>query len=185
MLAGISAGISRRLLAVAVCCVAGCRATPSESPITSTRTTTLRATTRAGRWETFRVAEGKDLRAILITSPNPAGHYPTCVVQVYNASEEDVVVSYEPGSVVVHCGPYELHGPPATFVSRREVLRPNQPIEFSLPAAGWSRSPTNEPRELLIPTELPAGTYPVWATFRAGSQDGQTIETAHYTFTVP
>ena len=184
-MAGISVGISRWLLAIAVCCVAGCRGTPREPAVASTRPATLPATTQGGRWETFRVGEGTDLRAILITSPNPAGHYPTCVVQVYNASEEDVVVSYEPGSVVVHCGPYELRGPPATFVSRREVLRPNQPIEFNLPGAGWSRSPTTEPRELLIPTELPAGTYPVWATFRVGSEGGQTIETAHYTFTVP
>lgn len=157
---------------------------PREASVASTRPATQPATTRAGRWETFRVADATDLRAILITSPNPVGHYPACVVQVYNASEQDVVVLYEPLSVVVHCGPYELHGPPATFVSRREVLRPNQPIEFQMPAAGWSRSPTAEPRELLIPTELPAGTYPVWATFTLGGAGGQTIETAHYTFTV-
>ncbi|HWE93926.1 MAG TPA: hypothetical protein VG269_08190 [Tepidisphaeraceae bacterium] len=120
----------------------------------------------------------------LMTPANPSDHFPHATVKVYNTAAEDVIVGYEPGCVVVHCGPYEQHGPGVTFTRRREILRPRQPLEFELPAGGWMRSPTAGEQDLLLPVELPKGEYSIWATFKLiGSEQG--VESAHERFVVP
>jgi len=141
------------------------------------------ATTRPTRLS-FRLAVPADLRVILIIRSDPATHYPLCTVQVYNNSDDEVIVGYEPGSVVVHCGEYERRGPAPTFVSRREILRPNQPIEFELPAGGWARSPAAQPQELLIPMRLPPGRYPLWASFRTASTGESAVQSERDTYVV-
>ena len=149
---------------------------PSTAPV---------ATTRPVRQATFRIADARDLRATLITRPNTKSGFPLVIVQIYNGADDDVIVEYEPGCVVMHCGEYEQHGPAAAFVSRREILRPSEPIEFELPTGGWRRSPSATSSELLIPSELPRGTYPAWATLRLAGPDGGMIETPHDTYAVP
>jgi hypothetical protein len=146
----------------------------------ATRPAATRPTTRLS----FRLADASDLRVILVTRVDPATHYPLCTVQVYNNSDDEVIVGYEPGSVVVHCGEYERRGPAPTFVSRREILRPNQPIEFELSSGGWARSPTAQPQELLIPTRLPPGRYPLWASFRTDGPGESAVESVRDTYVV-
>lgn len=98
--------------------------------------------------------------------------WPAATVKIYNNSGDEVIVGYEPGSVVVHCGEFEQRGPAITFVERREILTPKQPLAFELQPGGWMRSSGTAARDLMIPVELPPGKYPVWATFRlAGAND--------------
>lgn len=134
---------------------------------------------------TFRLAEAKDLRATLITRSGTADHFPVCTVQVYNVADDDVVVGYEPGCVVVHCGEFEQQGPAVTFVGRREILRSQQPIEFELPSGSWAQVSSSGPRNLLIPSQLPSGKYTIWATFRITGTDGPLVETPRDTYFVP
>ena len=164
----------------AVCIVAaGCHArqpapVPSNPQPAATRPSTAPTITAAT--ETFRLAGPGDLQALLIAAPGGNGHFPLCTVKIYNVASEDVILGYEPGSVIVHCGEFERRAPDATFITRREILRPNQPLEFELPPGGaWARSPSAGSRELLVPIELPSGTYTVWATFRAAGPATATI----------
>ena len=181
---GIALRIKRSLfwlVLLGACCEAGCggaRGAPAGGRLPMSRAAL------AAR-ESFRVAGAKDLQAILIARPTRTSRYPLCTVKVYNLAGEDVIVGYEPLSVVVHCGEYEQRGPPVTFVYRREILAQQQPLEFELPPGGWGRSPTAGSKELLIPTELPSGQYPIWATFRIGGPGGEIIETEHGRYDVP
>lgn len=128
----------------------------------------------------IRIAKPTDLQASLMTRDGSADHFPLVTVKVYDVAGADVKVGYEPGSVVVHCGDYEQRGPAVTFVQRREILRPRQPLELELASGEWEPSATGDgPRDLLGPTELPPGRYPVWATFHLGGPDGPAIETPH------
>lgn len=169
-----------------VCFMAGCYATPREPSTSNPSSQPVEAAqTQGGRWVTFRLAEAKDLRATLITRSGTADHFPVCTVQVYNVAGDDVVVGYEPACVVVHCGQYEQQGPATTFVGRREILRSQQPIEFELPPGSWAQASTTGARNLLIPSQLPSGKYPIWATFRIAGSDGPLVETPHDTYFVP
>lgn len=121
-----------------------------------------------------------------MTQPGTADHFPVVTVKVYDVTNEDVIVGYEPGCVVVHCGGFELHGPPVTFVQRREILRPRQPLEFALTSGDWAPSSTAAgPRDLLAATDLPPGRYPIWATFHLGNPDGPAIDTPRDWYVVP
>src|ERR1700719_963902 len=122
----------RRVTIAAACGFAGSCAGHHEAP-GARRSAEPESTTRPVRQATFRVADGRDLLATLITRPDTESHFPPVIVQIYNAADDDVIVEYEPGCVVMHCGEYEQHGPAAAFVSRREILRPSEPIEFELP----------------------------------------------------
>lgn len=140
-------------------------------------------TKHAPKTKTIRIAEPGDLQVTLMTPPNPADHFPHATAKVYNAASEDVIVGYEPGCVVIHCGEYEQHAPGMTFTQRREILRPRQPLEFDVPPGGWMRSPTTGEQDLMLPVELPKGKYPVWATFKlSGSQ--QVVESPHEVYVV-
>ena len=145
--------------------------------------TTRAATTQAARWETLRIATAADLELRLSTRVDPKDHFLVCVVKVYNASGGDVILDYEPLSATVHCGQYEQRGPAVTFVHRREVLRPQQALELEIPPGGWVPSPTATEQDLMIPTELPPGTYPVWATFHLPT-DSATIDSGRDSYTV-
>lgn len=170
---------------VGVCVIAGCHATPQASTSKPSSQPVAAAQTQPGRWQSFRLAEAKDLRATLITRSGTADHFPVCTVQVYNVASDDVVVAYEPGCVVVHCGEFEQQGPAVTFVGRREILRSQQLIEFELPSGSWAQASATGPRNLLIPSQLPSGKYPIWATFRIAGVDGPLVETPRDTYYVP
>ena len=118
--------------------------------------------------------------------PGPDG-FPVAVVELWNDSSDEVLLEYASSSVVLHCGPYEQHGPADLFGRRREVLDPQQGLNFVMPSGHWLRTPTAGPRELLLPTELAKGKYPMWATFQmsgAGAQ-GQRVESDHDTYEAP
>ena len=131
--------------------------------------------TQPGRWTRVRVAEAKDLQVRLISREDPTDHFPVCVVKVYNVSSDDLIVAYEPNCAAVHCGGYEQRGPDVTFVQRREVLSPSQGLELEIPKGGWKPSLFDGGKELLMPDELPAGRYPIWATFRQPGTDSTVV----------
>jgi hypothetical protein len=135
--------------------------------------------------ECFRAAEATDLQVSLATRTTPTDHFPLATVKVYNIAADEIILTYEPGNIVVHCGQFEQQGPPPAFVRRREILRSKQPIEFALPSGGWMRTPSNGEQDLLIPTELPPGKYPIWATFHVGGPDGPTVESQKDWYIVP
>ena len=139
----------------------------------------------AAKEESFRPAETKDLRVMLATRPNPADGFPLAQVNIYNTSNDQIIVGYEPESVVLHCGPYEKHAPPVGFVERREILRPKQPLEFDVAAGGWIPSPNAGGQDLLIPTKLPPGKYQTWASFRLPGNDATTIASPRDWVVVP
>lgn len=146
--------------------------------------TTRPATTARADSETIRIARLGDLQVELTTPANPSDHFPKAIVKVYNASNEDLIVGYEPGCVVVHCGEFEQHAPGMTFTQRREILRPRQPLEFDMPTGGWMRSPGPGGQDLLIPVDLSPGKYPVWATFQLSGSE-KTIRSTRDTYVVP
>lgn len=102
--------------------------------------------------------------------------FPQASIQLWNNSSDEVLVEYAAGSVVLHCGPFEQHGPADVFGRRREVLDPQQELDFNMPAGRWSRSPTTGPRDLMLPSDLPKGEYPMWATFRVPGPAGFEIK---------
>jgi hypothetical protein len=137
-----------------------------------------------GDRETIHIAVPANLQVTVITPANPSDHFPKATVKIYNTASNDVIVGYEPGCVVVHCGEFEQRAPGMTFTQRREILRPRQPLEFEMPTGGWMRSPRPGEQDLLIPLSLPPGKYPVWASFQlSGSQ--RMVESAHDTYIMP
>jgi hypothetical protein len=139
-------------------------------------------TTRPDR-ECIRVATAKDLQVILFAVKDREHGFPVSVVKIYNNAPDDVIVGYEPGSVVVHCGAYQQQGPAVTFVHRREILSPHEPLEIALPPAGWTRTNPAGERELMLPTDLPPGKYELWASFRV--EGDAEIQSRHETYELP
>ena len=153
------------------------QATVQAAPTTSVADTFQR--------ECPRVAGAKDLQPVLFFRKDAASGFPVSVVKLYNAADEPVIVGYEPGSVIVHCGDYEQRGPADTFVHRREILNPQQPLEIEVPAGGWTRSTVSGGTELMLPTQLPPGKYALWASFQVEGARGGTISTAPDAYQVP
>jgi hypothetical protein len=123
---------------------------------------------------------------MLVATQKPgADGFPVAFVQMWNSSGDEVLVEYQSASVVLHCGPFEQHGPAGVFGRRREVLDPQQELDFDMHAGRWSRSPTTGPRDLMLPTELPKGKYPMWATFRMPGADGEVVESDRDTYEAP
>jgi hypothetical protein len=159
----------------------GCRA---PQPAASGMPATTSATTTSTE-QTFRTAEAKDLKMLVATQKPGADGFPVAVVQMWNASADEVLVEYQPGSVVLHCGPYEQTGPANVFGRHREVLDPQQELDFELRTSRWSRSATTGPRDLMLPTELPKGKYELWATFRMPGCGGGVVESDRDAYEVP
>jgi hypothetical protein len=166
---------------------AGCQSAPADSTVlAATRATPALQTapaTQSAQRQLFRVATAKDLQVILFATKDDEHHFPNSIVKIYNAADEDVIVVYEPGSVVVHCGDYQKEGPPVTFVRRREILSPHQPLELAIPPGGWTRTNAAGEHELMLPTDLPAGRYELWASFRV--EGDAVIESRHEGYDVP
>lgn len=200
----VGAGRLKSALLALIAVLSGCGAAPgpgpghmSASPPASTQSVAsgnplkpehvLESFDPADATESFRVARPADLQVSLMTrAARAADRFPAVTVKVYNIASQDVIVGYEPGCVVVHCGKFEQSGPAVTFVQRREILRPRQPLEFELNSGEWEPSSTgNGPRDLLTPTELPPGRYPIWATFQLGGAHGSPIESPHDSYVVP
>lgn len=172
-------------LVVAMLLIGSCAPRASRQILPSNRPDATRpAMSEPADRETIRIAQPEDLQATLMTPANSSDHFPKATVKVYNTASHDVIVGYEPGCVVVHCGAFEQHAPGMTFTRRREILRSRQPLEFEMSTGGWMRSPGPGEQDLLIPLSLPPGKYSVWATFKVSGSD-RTIESQHDTYVVP
>jgi hypothetical protein len=141
--------------------------------------------TKPAQTESFRPAEAGDFQATLATRADASDHFPLATIKIYNTSKDSVIVSYEPQCIMLHCGPYEKSAPPLTFVQRREILRPKEPLEFELDSGDWRQSAHGSERDLMLPTTLPSGKYETWATFRLSGTNGPTVQTPHDWFVVP
>lgn len=172
------------ILPVVICLIEACVLHAQLTLAPNRPATSQPASTAPADTETIRLARPLDLQLTLTTPANPSDHFPRAVVKVYNASNEDLIVGYEPGCVVVHCGEFEQHAPGMTFTQRREILRPKQPLEFEMPTGGWMRSPGPGGQDLLIPLLLPPGKYAVWATFQL-SGSTKAIQSPRDTYNVP
>lgn len=176
----IMRSIGRGVVGLWVCGLALGGAGAGDAPATGPQ---AGAATQPATRQSFRVAKAKDLQVIVFATQDPEHHFPNVAVKIYNIADEDVIVGYEPGSVVVHCGDYQKGGPAVTFVHRREILSPHQPLEIVIAPGGWTRSNVAGERELMLPTDLPAGRYELWASFRV--EGDSAIESRHEGYEVP
>lgn len=133
----------------------------------------------------FRKAKAEDLRMLVATrKPGPDG-FPIATIQMWNNSADEVLAEYQAGSLVLHCGPFEQHGPAFVLGRRREVLDPQQELDFTMPTGNWYRSPTTGPRDLMLPSALEKGKYPMWATFQVPGPGGGIVESDRDAYEVP
>jgi hypothetical protein len=122
---------------------------------------------------------------MLVSTQRPAAdQFPVVVVEMWNNAVDEVLVEYDANSVVLHCGPYEQHGPAEVFGRRREVLDPHEELNFKMLPGGWTRSATGGERDLMLPTELPRGKYDMWATFKISGPGGGVVESDQSTYLV-
>jgi hypothetical protein len=154
------------LLFAAALAIAGCH---SSTP--SSDSSLLRMATKADLDFTIR-----DI------TPSPS-KFPSVVTDLRSKIDDDVIVTYAAGSVTIHCGPYIQTGPAGTFGRRREILDAHGFIDFLPKTGGWANAPNNA-ADLMLPTELPPGTYDVWATFVVVGDLPTTVQTLHESYTV-
>lgn len=133
----------------------------------------------------FRAAQAKDLRILISTRKAGLDGFPVAGIQLWNNSPEEVIVQYDSASVVLHCGPFEQHGPANVLGRRREILDPQEELDFEMPQGHWARSAANGERDLMLPSDLPRGNYPMWATFRVAAPAGGTVESDRDQFDAP
>jgi hypothetical protein len=164
-----------------VCAIGGCGSPPRESA----PSTQPAATAPSAGLQSFRPARAEDLRMLVATrKPGPDG-FPIATIQLWNNSSDEVIVEYQAGSVVLHCGPFEQHGPAFVLGRRREILDPQQELDFTMPTGNWYRSPTTGPKDLMLPSDLEKGKYPMWATFRVPGPNGGIVESDKDAYEVP
>jgi hypothetical protein len=131
----------------------------------------------------FRMANKADLDfTIRDITPGPAG-FPSVVTDLRNQTDDDILTTYAPGSVTIHCGPYTQTGPAGTYGQRREILDSHGFIDFLPITGGWSNDPQNS-SDLMMPAQLPPGTYDIWATFMVVGSQPQLLQTRHESYTV-
>jgi hypothetical protein len=136
-----------------------------------------------GTFETFRVGEPADLRLSIYGVKPAAKDFPFVLLTLQNMSNQDQIVAYERGSLVIHCGDFVQHGP-IVFQRRRQILSPKATIVFDPPDDDWAELAPNGEPELLIPVKLPPGKYTIWATFQVAGRHGGTIRSDERTFEV-
>jgi len=113
-----------------------------------------------------------------------ADGFPVVVVQLTNLSNDEVLVGYEKGSIEVHCGPYVQYGPFAVDGRRQEVLDARGWIQFPPPRGRWTLRSTRG-AELMVPTTLESGDYPLSASFRLTTGDRAVIHSPRQVYSVP
>jgi hypothetical protein len=64
-------------------------------------------------------------------------------------------------------------------------LDPQQELDFTMPTGNWYRTPTIGPKDLMLPSELEKGKYPMWATFRVPGPNGGIVESDKDAYEVP
>jgi len=135
--------------------------------------------------ETFRNATKADLSlGILSVLPGQDG-FPLVVVNLRSLTEDEIIVTYSPHTVAIHCGPFIAYGPPVTFGIRREILDAFGYMDFPPPRTGWIHRSEDGRLELILPKHLPPGHYDFWATFFMPGPQGGTLETPHQIYTPP
>jgi len=115
-------------------------------------------------------------------TPGPGG-FPNVVTNLRSQIDQDVLATYAPGSITIHCGPYMQSGPAGAYGRRREILDGHGFIDFLPSIGGWSNDPQSS-ADLMMPSQLPPGTYDVWATFTVVGAQPQLLQTLHESYTV-
>ena len=159
------------LLACLIAVAVGCRArSTAESPHTHP------VLARRGAFETFRVAEPRDLNLYIYGLRPGENGFPYVLLILQNIGTEAVLVPYGPGSVRVRCGPYVQGGPGGVDRVRREVLGPGELIALSPPEGGWGEaSAAGGQADLIVPERLPPGKYEISATYQLPDPPGGVV----------
>jgi hypothetical protein len=134
--------------------------------------------------ETFRPATRADLSLGILSLGRESSGFPLPIVNLRSLTEDEIIVTYGPGDLTIHCGAYVAHGPPATFGVRREILDSYGYMDFPPPTSGWAEISRDGTLQLLRPACLPPGDYDLWATFRIPGPDGGLLKTPHTNFSV-
>jgi hypothetical protein len=129
--------------------------------------------------ETFRSATRTDLSLGLLSVKTGPNGFPQVIVNLRSLTSDEIIVSYAPNSLAIHCGPFVALGPPVTYGIRREILDAYGYMDFPPPTSGWHESPEPGQIQLLYPTRLPPNSYPVWATFYVPGPQGGILQTPH------
>ncbi len=132
--------------------------------------------------QSVRIATAADLKLYIHTWRAGPDGFPQLVLDLRSRVNDDLLVAYAQGSVVVHCGPYVQRGPLLTGLRRREVLDPYGSLNFFSPRGGWIEIAEDGTPQLVIPVKLPTGKYPLWATFEVAGEKPALIETERQTY---
>jgi hypothetical protein len=160
----------RTILILGLVCAGGCHEAPTNPDTTV---------------ETFRMATKGELSlGILNVAPGPDG-FPLATVNLRSLTNDEIIVSYAPRCLAIHCGTYVQFGPPATYGIRREILDAFGYMDFPPPSSGWANHSDSGQIELIHPTRLPAGNYDLWATLYLAGPDGGTLQTPHQVYKCP
>lgn len=178
-----------RIASVVIVMIGGCCA-PRHSLAHGRSDLTVPATTTAPSAPahlTVRVG-GPDSVGCTIASVSPSANaFPDVWTRVENRVDEDVVVTYGPMSVIVHCGPYVRLGKNNSFPPRRQLLAPTDWLIADPPTGRWIESADGQEVQLMIPSRLPPGKYSVWVTYLLGDDPSSAInsETVDYEVDAP
>ena len=132
--------------------------------------------------ETFRNATGADLSLGILSVTRDAAGFPLPVANLRSLTEDEIIVTYGPGDLTIHCGPYVSTGPTATYDIRREILDSYGYMDFPPNTSGWAELSADGKLQLLHPTRLAPGQYELWATLRV--PDCGILHTPHQAYIV-
>jgi len=133
----------------------------------------------------FRYARIQDLELdILDVKPGPDG-FPVASIFVRNLTDDTILITYWPKTLLVHCGPFVQAGPGATTARRQEILGGFDYVEFAPVVGHWSQPSPQGGAELLLPSSLPAGRYELWATLKISGPRQFVVESAHQRYDLP
>jgi len=134
--------------------------------------------------EIFRNASKADLRLGILSVAEGGDGFPLAIVNLRSVTSDEIIVTYGPGAVAIHCGPYVQLGPPVTYGIRREILDGYGFLDFPPGSSGWAGTSGAGGLELMHPTRLPEGSYDLWATVYLPGAEGGTLQTPHQVYTV-
>jgi hypothetical protein len=132
-----------------------------------------------------RYAVRQDVELDLVTvRPGPDG-FPIVDAVVRNLTNDQIVLEYGPGSVMLHCGDYFQRGPGATSALCREILDAFGYVEFAPVSGEWREKSPDGGVELMFPTHLPPGDYDLWVSFFSSKLQGGRLDSIHQIYRNP
>jgi hypothetical protein len=133
----------------------------------------------------MRYARARDVELDLVSVKPGVDGFPVVNAVVRNLTNDQIVLEYGPGSLMVHCGKYFQRGPGATSAIRQEILQGYGYVEFAPVTGGWREKSGDGNIEMLVLERLPSGDYDVWGSFFSSKMQGGRLDSAHQTYRNP